>query len=64
MTHVRGDFEGDTYFPPFEEFFHCSMIVRDTQDFTIVHYAKDPRALLDLDPTGLRESDHHGSAMP
>lgn len=38
LTVVRGDYEGDAFFPPFEELFDFVETVREEPDFDILHY--------------------------
>jgi len=38
LTVVNGDFQGDTFFPPFEEQFILAETVRESPEFTIRRY--------------------------
>ena len=38
LTVVKGNFEGDTYFPHFEDQFYLAETLRDTPEFTIQKY--------------------------
>ena len=38
VTRVKRTVEGDAYFPEFESRFPVPVVVRDTDDFTILHY--------------------------
>lgn len=38
LTIVRGEFEGDAFFPPFEDWFDKYETIRETSEFSIVHY--------------------------
>ncbi len=39
ITHVNGDYEGDTFFPEYEELFPKSSLIWEQEDFTILrHY--------------------------
>lgn len=40
ITHVHEEFEGDTYFPPFEDQFALEATLRETPEFTIRHYRR------------------------
>lgn len=40
MTHVKGTFEGDILFPPFEDNFKAEETIRETDDFTVVRYTQ------------------------
>ncbi|GAB4282377.1 MAG: type 3 dihydrofolate reductase [Opitutales bacterium] len=38
LTWVKKEIEGDTFFPPFEHLFEVAQTLKETDDFTIVHY--------------------------
>ncbi len=38
LTRVKGHFEGDAFFPPFENQFKSSVTVLNHSEFTVVHY--------------------------
>lgn len=38
LTIVKGEFEGDAFFPQFEEWFIQHETVRETAEFSIIHY--------------------------
>nr|AIA13345.1 Dihydrofolate reductase [uncultured bacterium] len=38
LTLVKRTFEGDTFFPPFEDQFELAEEIRDTPEFKILHY--------------------------
>ncbi len=40
ITHVHGEFEGDTFFPPFEDQFALKATLRETPAFTIRQYQR------------------------
>lgn len=40
LTHIKGVYEGDTFFPPFEQLFPKREIVRETVDFIIERHFK------------------------
>jgi len=42
MTLVKGSFEGDTWFPPFEDTFVRTAVIRETDAFTILKYEPRP----------------------
>ena len=40
VTHVRGEYEGDTVFPEFEDEFERVELVREREEFEIVRYRR------------------------
>jgi dihydrofolate reductase len=38
LTVVKGSFDGDTFFPPFEDQFTLDSVIRETPEFTILKY--------------------------
>lgn len=38
LTHVKGTFDGDSFFPPFEAHFAPVAMIADQPEFRIVHY--------------------------
>lgn len=40
MTHVMGEYEGDTFMPPFEDMFPNQTIVMEHKDFWVVKYTR------------------------
>ena len=40
MTHIIGDYEGDTYMPEFEHLFDDQQIIYEGKDMWVVHYWK------------------------
>lgn len=42
LTLVKREVSGDTFFPPFENMFCLVKEVRDTPEFTILHYQQAP----------------------
>jgi dihydrofolate reductase len=41
LTRVKRTVEGDASFPAFEAFFPAPTVVRDTPEFTILHYRRE-----------------------
>lgn len=47
LTEVRGEHEGDTYFPHFDDHYRLNRVELDHEDFSVKHYVKrasDPGA--------------------
>ena len=42
LTVVKGTYEGDTFFPPFEDQFSLDSVIRETPEFTILKYRHKP----------------------
>lgn len=42
LTVVKGTFEGDTFFPPFEDQFTLDSVIRETPEFKILKYLHKP----------------------
>jgi len=40
LTHVAGKFDGDTFFPVYENLFEAIETVKETAEFKIVHYQR------------------------
>jgi dihydrofolate reductase len=40
VTVVKQQFEGDTYFPPFESDFELSEVIRETPPYDVFHYQR------------------------
>ena len=38
LTVVKREYQGDAFFPPFEDKFEMAAEIRDTPDFKILHY--------------------------
>lgn len=38
ITHIKGHYEGDTFFPPFSDQFKVHHIIQETEKFKIIHY--------------------------
>ena len=41
LTLVKREVDGDVFLPPFEQQFHLAEIIRDTPEFSILHYVKN-----------------------
>ena len=44
VTHVHGEYEGDTHFPEFEHIFPESRLLAETNDFTIREHIRDRKS--------------------
>ncbi|MBV9488308.1 MAG: dihydrofolate reductase [Verrucomicrobia bacterium] len=40
VTHVKAEYPGDVFFPPYEDLFRPAEEIRDTPEFRIVRYAR------------------------
>lgn len=43
ITHVKQEVDGDKRFPCFQHMFHATEILRSTDEYDIVRYARNPR---------------------
>lgn len=57
VTHVKGEYEADTFMPPFEHLFSKMEIVRAFNDTGIVIYP--PPSKNEIQPESLKEFDGH-----
>jgi len=57
VTHVKGEYEADTFMPPFEHLFSKKEIIRAFNDKTTVMYP--PPGCSEINPHSLNEFDGH-----